>query len=260
MLSRRADLDPHRIGLWGFSEGGWVAPLAASRSTQVSYVVLVGASGVSPARQSAWYLENKLRHEGVAGSPLRTISVTGTRFLTDTGLLPEADDDPMPALRRLRQPVLAMWGNDQRSPPAESASAVEKALRDGGNTDVTLRFFPHADHKLHVSPDGFQRGRQLTPGYVDTMASWAAGHEHRINDALPRQVRQSHALPLSLDTRHPRHRPQCSWSFRSRRTCWGNWYGACAGALALPGPAGHRDGWPRQGWPQCSASWDTSAS
>ncbi|WP_052287125.1 alpha/beta hydrolase [Streptomyces sp. 769] len=194
LLSRRADVDPHQVGLWGFSEGGWVAPLAASRSTQVSYVVLVGASGVSPARQSAWSVENKLRHAGVAGSPLRTLSVTGTRFLTDAGLLPEADYDSMPALRRLRQPVLAIWGNDQQSPPAESAGAIGKALRDGGNTDVTLRFFPHADHKLHASPDGFQRGRQLTPGYVDTMASWVAGHGHRADDALPHQARQSRAL------------------------------------------------------------------
>ncbi|WP_438290573.1 alpha/beta hydrolase family protein [Streptomyces sp. HUAS TT7] len=194
LLSGRADVDPHKIGLWGFSEGGWVAPLAASRSAQVSYVVLVGASGVSPARQSAWALENRLRHDGVAGSLLRTVPVTGTRVLADAGLFPEADYDPMPVLRRLGKPVLAMWGNDQQSPPAESAGAIEKALRDGGNTDVTLRFFPHADHKLHASADGFQRGKALTPGYVDTMASWVAGHGHRTDDALPHQPRQSSAL------------------------------------------------------------------
>lgn len=87
-----------------------------------------------------------------------------------------------------------MWGNDRQPPPAESAGAIEKALHDGGNTDVTLRFFPHADHKLHTSADGFQRGRQLTPGYVDTMTSWVAGRGHRTSDALPRQARQSHAL------------------------------------------------------------------
>ncbi|MFF3788166.1 alpha/beta hydrolase family protein [Streptomyces sp. NPDC001933] len=194
LLSGRSDVDPGKIGLWGFSEGGWVAPLAAARSTRVSYVVLVGASGVSPARQQAWHLGNKLRHEGVSGSLLGTVPVTGTRLTRDAGLFPEADYDPLPTLRRLRQPVLALWGNDQQSPPAESATAIEQALRDGGNTDVTLRFFPHADHKLHTSPDGFQRNEELVPGYVDTMASWVAGQGHRANDALPRQARQSHAL------------------------------------------------------------------
>ncbi|MFE7713263.1 alpha/beta hydrolase family protein [Streptomyces sp. NPDC057486] len=193
-LGGRADVDPDRIGLWGFSEGGWVAPLAASRSTQVSYVVLVGASGVPPARQQAWYLGNKLRHEGVSGSLLKTVPVTGTRLLRDAGLFPEADYDPLPVLRRLRQPVLAMWGNDQQSPPAESARAIEKALHDGGNTDVTLRFFPHADHKLHTSPDGFRRGEELVPGYVDTMTFWVAGQGHRASDAWPHQARPSHAL------------------------------------------------------------------
>ncbi|WP_274918509.1 alpha/beta hydrolase family protein [Streptomyces sp. WZ-12] len=194
VLRGRADVDPRRVGLWGFSEGGWVVPLAAARSAQVSYVVLVGASGVSPARQSAWSLENRLWHEGVAGSLLRTVPVTGTRFLTDAGLLPEADYDPLPALRRVHQPVLALWGDDQQSPPAESAVAIGKALRDGGNTDVTLRFFPHADHKLRTSSDGFQRGEHVVPGYVETMASWVAGRGHRTNDALPHQARRSHAL------------------------------------------------------------------
>lgn len=194
LLSRRAEVDSGKIGLWGFSEGGWVAPLAAARSAQVSYVVLVGASGVSPARQQAWYLGNKLRHEGVSGALLQTVPVTGTRLLRDAGLFPEADYDPLPTLRRLRQPVLAVWGNDQQSPPAESATAIERALRDGGNTDVTLRFFPHADHKLHTSRDGFQRDEELAPGYVGTMASWVAGQGHRVNDALPRQARQSQAL------------------------------------------------------------------
>ncbi|WP_223279547.1 serine aminopeptidase domain-containing protein [Streptomyces sp. SDr-06] len=197
VLHTRADVDPGKVGLWGFSEGGWVAPLAASRSAQVSYVVLVGASGVSPARQSAWSAENRLRHEGVSGSLLRTVSATGTRFLSDAGLLAEADYDPLPALRRLRQPVLALWGDDQQSPPAESAVMIENALRSGGDTDVTVRFFPHADHKLHASTDGFQRGEQLVPGYVDTMASWVAGHGHGTDDALPHQARQSHA-PASL--------------------------------------------------------------
>ncbi|MEU9045278.1 MULTISPECIES: prolyl oligopeptidase family serine peptidase [unclassified Kitasatospora] len=193
-LAERTDVDPHRIGLWGFSEGGWVAPLAASRSEQVSYVVVVGASGPTPARQQAWHLDNKLRHEGASGSLLETVSVTGTRLLSDAGLFPEADYDPVPVLEHLHQPVLALWGNDKQVPPAESAAVLADALHRGGNDDLTLRFFPQADHKLHVSADGFARGEQLTPGYVDTVAAWVAGHGHRVNDPLPRQDRRSQAL------------------------------------------------------------------
>jgi len=62
------EVDPDAVGLWGRSEGGWVVPLAADRSEEVAFVVLVGASGVSPARQVSWFLESQLRHLGVTGS------------------------------------------------------------------------------------------------------------------------------------------------------------------------------------------------
>ena len=32
-LKARSDIDPKRIGVWGLSQGGWLGPLAASRST-----------------------------------------------------------------------------------------------------------------------------------------------------------------------------------------------------------------------------------
>src|SRR6185503_2817746 len=34
-LAARPDIDAERVGLWGFSQGAWVAPLAASRSTKI---------------------------------------------------------------------------------------------------------------------------------------------------------------------------------------------------------------------------------
>ena len=35
LLAAQPEADPERVGLWGFSEGGWVAPLAASRSERI---------------------------------------------------------------------------------------------------------------------------------------------------------------------------------------------------------------------------------
>jgi len=46
-LKRRPEVDPHRIGLVGHSEGGTVAPLVAVRSPAVSFVVLLAAPGMS---------------------------------------------------------------------------------------------------------------------------------------------------------------------------------------------------------------------
>src|SRR5690349_2714864 len=43
LLRSRTDVDPGRVGLWALSEGAFVAPIAANRSTDVAFLVTVGA-------------------------------------------------------------------------------------------------------------------------------------------------------------------------------------------------------------------------
>ena len=45
-LKSRPEVDPHRIGLIGHSEGGIVAPIVASRDSDVAFVVMLAGSGV----------------------------------------------------------------------------------------------------------------------------------------------------------------------------------------------------------------------
>jgi alpha-beta hydrolase superfamily lysophospholipase len=40
-LKSRKEIDAKRIGVWGLSQGGWLGPLAASRSPEVSFVIAV---------------------------------------------------------------------------------------------------------------------------------------------------------------------------------------------------------------------------
>ena len=49
-LKSRDDIDPGAIGLAGHSEGGLVAPIAAVRSSDVAFLVLMAAPGVDGAR------------------------------------------------------------------------------------------------------------------------------------------------------------------------------------------------------------------
>ncbi|MFV2006226.1 MAG: alpha/beta fold hydrolase [Longimicrobiales bacterium] len=46
-LRSRPEIDPRRIGLIGHSEGGLIAPIIASRSADVAFLVLLAAPGVS---------------------------------------------------------------------------------------------------------------------------------------------------------------------------------------------------------------------
>ncbi len=70
-LKSRKDIDPKHIGVWGLSQGGWLAPLAASRSADVSFVIAVSGPGVSPGEQMLFYYANELRARGVPEEDIR---------------------------------------------------------------------------------------------------------------------------------------------------------------------------------------------
>jgi dienelactone hydrolase len=210
VLRGRAGVDPAQVGIWGESEGAWVASLAASGSPDVAFVVTVGAAGETPAQQTAWSDANDLRHAGVSGSLVPAVEQGGIRLAAGAGAFPEADYDPVPAWEHVHQPVLALWGDhDQEVPVAESARIIRQALDRGGNSHYTIRFFTGASHGLRVPRGGgFEGGSLLTApgvtplaaGYPELVAAWvgrlASGPPPATAETPPHQV--SAAPPQSV--------------------------------------------------------------
>lgn len=183
LLRGLPETDASRVGLWGFSEGGWVAPLAATLSDDVAFVVTVGANGRQPSRQEAWAMESYLRRHGLRSSMVKAVSETGMRQIVAAGIFPEAHYDTVPVLERVRQPILAIWGElDRLTPPAESLEIFRDAL---AHTSATLRIVSGAQHGLRRTTDGYDKGTEFAPGYVDLVTSWITG--------LPESARASSA-------------------------------------------------------------------
>lgn len=70
-LKSRKEVDVRHIGVWGLSQGGWLGPLAASRSAEISFVIAVSGPGVSPGEQMFVYYANELRDRGVPEGDVR---------------------------------------------------------------------------------------------------------------------------------------------------------------------------------------------
>lgn len=64
MLKADARIDSQRVGIWGLSQGGWLALLAASRSSEPAFIVSVSAPLVSPDVQMMFRSTNVLRING----------------------------------------------------------------------------------------------------------------------------------------------------------------------------------------------------
>ncbi|MFN4316398.1 MAG: alpha/beta hydrolase family protein [Chitinophagaceae bacterium] len=58
-------IHPGRIGVFGHSQGGWVAPTAAGISADVAFVIVSAASGVNATEQSVFHRANLMRKEGL---------------------------------------------------------------------------------------------------------------------------------------------------------------------------------------------------
>jgi pimeloyl-ACP methyl ester carboxylesterase len=64
LLKRHPSIDSSQIGLWGLSEGEWVAPLAASRMSHPAFLILASASSMTPAEQVRTEVGRLLRAKG----------------------------------------------------------------------------------------------------------------------------------------------------------------------------------------------------
>lgn len=70
-LRRHPKIDPERIGLAGYSQGGWIAPLAASKSPHVKFVLVGYGMLESPSREDRMETLNAVRARGFGDAEVR---------------------------------------------------------------------------------------------------------------------------------------------------------------------------------------------
>lgn len=200
----REDIDAKQIGVWGASQGGWIAPLVASQSSAVTFVISQSGSGVSPEEQELYRSEAWLRADGFGQAEIQKAmalirsryecartnqgweqlaaaerAAESERWYSYTGGAAGKDDpfwefwrlihdyDPAPALEKVKCPVLAVWGGlDTFVAVEESVAVWRKSLAQAGNKDVTIRVFPDGDHSLLEAKTGGLKEVPRLKGFV----------------------------------------------------------------------------------------------
>jgi dienelactone hydrolase len=160
-LRGRKDIDPGRIALVGHSEGGIIAPMVAASDPHIAGIVLLAGTAKRGDEIIAYQVNQGVEADATlteeAKAKARAVQQEAMRkAILDDPSAPEPlrspwmryflSYDPLPAIRKVRQPILILQGEIDRQVTADQAELLEKAARAAGNGDVTARVFPGLNH------------------------------------------------------------------------------------------------------------------
>jgi pimeloyl-ACP methyl ester carboxylesterase len=190
-LKTRPQVNAHKIGLIGHSEGGIIAPMIAGRNKDIVFIVMMAGTGVpgdqvlvaqgqaiqiatgknpeEAAREAdkekqmlrlvenekdQAVLEKELRERLAADVPEALIGMQ-IKQVTSPWFRYFLTYDPASALRHLTCPVLAINGSlDKQVLPSQNLPAIRQALEEGGNKHFEVDELPGLNHLFQTAKTG----------------------------------------------------------------------------------------------------------
>jgi dipeptidyl aminopeptidase/acylaminoacyl peptidase len=173
-LRSRPEIDPSRIALVGHSEGGLIAPMIAATDPRLAAVVLMAGPAQSGRQIIDYQLAQSVLADTTIPAARRDSATAAVRARFDSTVAQGPwmrfflAHDPVPTLRRVRQPVLILQGATDRQVTADQAPVIARTLRDAGNRKVTSIVFPERNHLFLRDANGSPTGYASLPGgHVD---------------------------------------------------------------------------------------------
>lgn len=174
-------LAPRKLAILGFSEGGTVAPVVASRSAKIGWLATGGSGGLA---QSEEFLI--LAGRGVA--PYATLFSRDRLLQTYAAIKADPNNfgkdffghsyrywssylfhDPLPTYALLDIPIIAAMGEKDDSVPIESGRTLRGYFAAHPNKNFTFIEYRNAGHALQ------EPGKNHLPDFIAGLAQWFKG-------------------------------------------------------------------------------------
>ena len=169
---------PRSLAILGFSEGGSVAPIVASRSARIGWLATAGSGGLPQSEEFLIFTDR-----GVAPYasmfPRKQLLQTYAAIKADPKNLDKEFFghsyrywssflfyDPLPTYARLDIPIIAAMGEKDDSVPIESGRKLRRYFAAHTDKNFTFIEYPNAGHALQA-PD-----KNNLPDYIAGLAHW----------------------------------------------------------------------------------------
>lgn len=191
-LKARPEIEASEVGLLGMSEGGLVAPMVHTRFEAVEFLVLMAgpsvpghellveqsaaiaaAQGAPPSAVDSIRRVQRRTLDAIRTAPDSATAASQLQAILEAeGATDEQVElqieqsttpwfryfiryDPVPVLRQIDVPVLALYGsNDLQVPPTQNADPMRTALEQRPNNDVTVRVLDGLNHLFQPADTG----------------------------------------------------------------------------------------------------------
>jgi len=152
------------IGLIGMSQGGWIAPLTATKSEDISFVVSMSGAGVTTDEQLLFEEINNITQMGTYRflaellAPLTTRNIQGMDFWK-----PLTGFDPLPYWEQVSVPAFAaLGGGDINVPVEESLHRFENL-----EIDMLIKVYPEGGHGITDPNTG-----EVQPAFLNDLSGF----------------------------------------------------------------------------------------
>lgn len=198
-LTTRNEVDTSKTGVMGHSEGGLIAPYAATKSSKVAFVIMLAGPGVPGTDLLRQQQRLIMKASGVGDSDIDAQTKLWDKIVGKLNTMKADDDatelkkivdenfsgdddlskavraqwnsqlsglltpwfryfltyDPRDTLKKVNVPVLAINGElDLQVDPKQNLPEIEKALKQGGNKDFTIKELPGLNHLFQTTKTG----------------------------------------------------------------------------------------------------------
>ncbi|HEX4371704.1 MAG TPA: alpha/beta fold hydrolase [Puia sp.] len=211
-LKTFSQVNTNQIGIYGHSQGGTLAPLLATKSKDISFVIAAASVGDTVYKQDLYRVENNLRSNDFTQSDIHDAMIyyrqwldmarTGVGFEKLDSLnsisknkkwfewveappkdhwiwkyyLATGNYNSLVYWKKISIPVFLIYGEKDEIEDVKSyLYNINQTLRVGmNNKDVTEIILPGAQHNLCVFPEKNDKffWWYLSPGYEDLLVSW----------------------------------------------------------------------------------------
>jgi pimeloyl-ACP methyl ester carboxylesterase len=211
-LETRPEINSEAIGIYAISQSGWIACILPS-ITKVDFMIVVTGGGATPYETEMYGYESEWKYAGLTESQkedardllklyfeyLRTgkdrEKLTAAMDSAKTKswyssvqldkILPTEENrhnwnwvatfDPLPYIRKMKMPILLLFGGkDFQTPTTLAIQRWKEGLEKAENKNFQVELFPEASHALRrgMHHGSAQSEADFIPGYFETMKLW----------------------------------------------------------------------------------------